>query len=138
MDDLGAKAVRRVVLVTGPPCAGKSTYARDHAAPGDLILDQDELGPAGMRDGIEQVKRMTGGTAWVIRCCPGQARRQQLAAQLGAEVVHLCPPEHVLLARARQRRGVPGQVRAVKRWLETEAAGGPRGGDPQPVSRTAW
>ena len=132
--------MRRVVLVTGPPCAGKSTYARDHAAPGDLILDQDKLGPAAMRAAIGQVTAMTDGTAWIIRCCAGQARRDQLATQLAAENVHLQPPERVLLARARQRRGVPGQVRAVGRWLETEAAGGPpaAGHDPAPVSRTAW
>lgn len=130
--------MRRVVLVTGPPCAGKSTYAREHAAPGDLILDQDELGPAAMRNAIEQVTAMADGTAWVIRCCAGQARRAQLAAELRAEMVHLQPPERELLARARQRRGVPGQVRAVRRWLETEAAGGPHHGDPAPVQRTTW
>jgi len=130
--------VRRVILVTGPPCAGKSTYARDHAQPGDLILDQDQLGPAAMRTAIAQVTAMTDGTAWIIRCCAGQARRDQLATQLRAEVVHLQPDAAVLLARARQRRGVPGQVRAVKRWLETEAAGGPRHGDPQPRQVTQW
>lgn len=132
--------MRRVILVTGPPCAGKSSYARDHAQPGDLILDQDQLGPAAMTKAIEQVARMTSGTAWVIRCCAGQVRRSQLAAMLRAEVVHLQPDTSVLLARARQRRGVPAQVRAVKRWLEQEAAGGPpsAGRDPQPVSRTAW
>src|SRR6266700_4908839 len=70
--------------------------------------------------------------------CPGQEdggvwlQVDYLGTQLGGEVVHLQPDAAVLLARARQRRGVPGQVRAVKRWLETEAAGGPRHGDPQP------
>ena len=130
--------MRRVILVTGPPCAGKSTYARERAAPGDLILDQDELGAAGMSRAIESLSRMASGTAWVIRCCPGQARRAQLAAELRAEVVHLQPDAGVLLARARQRRGVPGQVRAVRRWLETEAAGGPAGHDPQPRQVTQW
>jgi len=130
--------VRRVVLVTGPPCAGKTTYARDHAKPGDLILDQDQLGPAAMRNAINRVAAMADGTAWVIRCCAGQARRAQLAAELRAEIVHLQPSERELLARARQRRGVPGQVRAVKRWLADEAAGGPRHGDPQPRQVTRW
>jgi hypothetical protein len=34
-----------IVLVAGPPCAGKTTYVRDHAQPGDTVLDQDVLGP---------------------------------------------------------------------------------------------
>jgi predicted kinase len=34
---------RRVVLVCGPPCAGKTTYVREHANPGDLIIDYDDL-----------------------------------------------------------------------------------------------
>jgi hypothetical protein len=131
--------VRRVVLVTGPPCAGKSTYAQDHAAPGDLVLDQDQLGPAAMRKAIEQVAAMTGGTAWVIRCLAGQHRREQLAGQLDAELVHLQPPLAELLARARRRRYPQRHVRAVRWWLETEAAGGPAGsGDPEPRQVTAW
>jgi 5-methylcytosine-specific restriction protein A len=128
-----------VVLVTGPPCAGKSSYVREHARPGDLVLDQDELGAAGMTRALGQVTAMADGTAWVIRCCPGRARRDQLAAQLRADVVHLQPPERELLARARQRRGVAAQVRAVRRWLADDANGGPGNRqDPQPVQRTAW
>ena len=28
-------------VVTGPPCGGKSTHVREHAKPGDLIVDLD-------------------------------------------------------------------------------------------------
>lgn len=35
-----------VVLVSGPPCSGKTTYVREHACPGDLIVDYDALAVA--------------------------------------------------------------------------------------------
>lgn len=33
-------------VITGPPCAGKSTYVREHAAPGDVRVDFDALAQA--------------------------------------------------------------------------------------------
>ena len=33
-------------VVTGPPCAGKSTYIREHAKEGDLIIDFDAIARA--------------------------------------------------------------------------------------------
>jgi hypothetical protein len=35
-----------LTVVTGPPCSGKSTYVRDHAAPGDIVIDFDVLAQA--------------------------------------------------------------------------------------------
>lgn len=36
----------RLIVITGPPCAGKSTYAREHAGAGDVILDLDTIAHA--------------------------------------------------------------------------------------------
>jgi len=35
-----------VVLVTGPPCSGKTTYVAEHKQPGDVVVDYDALAVA--------------------------------------------------------------------------------------------
>lgn len=132
--------MRRVILVTGAPCSGKSTYVGQHRGEHDLVLDQDDLGAATMNRALETVTAMRTGTAWVIRCCPGAPARAALAARLGAELVHLTEPRDVLMARARKRHGAARHVQAVKHWLDVEADGGPRarGTDPPITVRTSW
>lgn len=33
-------------MVTGPPCAGKSTYVDEHRKPGDVVIDLDRIAVA--------------------------------------------------------------------------------------------
>lgn len=35
-----------ITVITGPPCSGKSTYARTHAQPGDIVIDFDLMAQA--------------------------------------------------------------------------------------------
>jgi hypothetical protein len=116
---------RVVHLVAGPPCAGKSTHVRQHARPGDLILDQDDIGHTAMTAGLARVKTMTDGTAWVIRCAPGPTRREALAQQLRAEVLLLRPDDATLLDRAAHRPDPRRHIQAVRDWLHREAADTP-------------
>lgn len=109
----------RVVLVCGPPCAGKSTYVRAHAQPGDLVLDQDVIGVQAMRQALATLPPAQG-TAWVIRPAPGPARRAALAKRLRAEVVLLTPSAEELTARARQRPDAKRTIAAIRRWAEAE------------------
>jgi hypothetical protein len=130
---------RTVTLVTGPPCAGKTTYVNTHARPGDLILDQDTIGATAMRRGLTRVAAMTSGTAWVIRCCPGPARRAALAHRIRAtNVILLHPPTAELLARASHRTDPRRHIQAVRKWLTTEAGSHTVASDPPPMPRTKW
>lgn len=132
---------RTVILVTGPPCAGKTTYVRDRARPGDTVLDQDDIGPARMRAELARVAAMTSGRTWVIRCCPTETARRQLAASLDASVVLLWPGTATLMARARARATPGRHVQAVRHWLAVESGRRPANktaGDPAPWPRTTW
>ncbi|QRJ57471.1 AAA family ATPase [Corynebacterium macginleyi] len=35
-----------IIVVTGPPAAGKTTYIREHKQHGDVIIDYDEIANA--------------------------------------------------------------------------------------------
>lgn len=114
---------RRVILVSGPPCAGKSTYVAERAAPGDRVLDQDVLGFFQFGKALADVIAMTDGTAWVIRCLPGPANRDAFARRIGAtERVHLLAPEAELTKRAAHRPDRLRHIQAVRTWFHREAA----------------
>src|SRR4051812_27437058 len=96
--------MRQVTLIAGPPCAGKTTYAAAHARPADLILDQDVIGATAMTRALRALATMTTGTAWVIRCCAGPARRLAFATSIRAtDTVLLTPDRATLVARAARR-----------------------------------
>jgi 5-methylcytosine-specific restriction endonuclease McrA len=115
--------MRQVILVAGPPCAGKTSYVQANARPGDHVLDQDQLGARAMADALRAVATMTTGTAWVIRCSPGPTRRAAFARQLGAtDVVLLLPDRATLDGRAAHRPGARQHLAAVAQWLRDEAA----------------
>lgn len=108
------------ILVAGPPCAGKSTYAKSNATPGALILDQDVIGRKAMNKHLAAIHR-TSGEVWIIRCAPGELERAALARRLGCdETVLLCPDLETLHERA-ARRSNPAAVRqAIRNWMLKE------------------
>ncbi len=133
--------MRRVALVCGPPCAGKSTLVSARRCSADLVADFDAVAqqfgspgkwmhPHAVGDAAEremdrlitQVAGMESGTAWVIRCAPEPDLRAALAERLNADrVVVLLPPLGVLMARARQRPLAEQTRRAVLRWMDRYA-----------------
>ncbi len=112
-----------LTLVAGPPCGGKSMYARGHAQPGDLVLDSDSLYEAFGGDRYanseehrpfvwaaffavvaEQRKQLDAGfRLWVVQCAPGRETRDRYREMNGAEVVVLETPIEVCLDRAKDR-----------------------------------
>lgn len=135
--------LRRVTLVTGPPCAGKSTYVARHAHPDDVILCVDTFardagstsvhgGHAGrhwqaaerrFRRGCAELAAQVDASAWVIRGVPEPRARAQLAAHIGAtRVVVLLPTLDVAYTRALARGDDPAvdvvaTCRAITSWF---------------------
>lgn len=127
----------RVVLLCGPPCAGKTTRARELAEPGDLVVDFDEvarslgspvswLHPEPYRTQAEQqvvqlLTRLPGhgpGTAYVIRSLPKPQQRAIASRLVKAEATHVLDPgmaECVRRATVDSRRP-KGTVEQIRSW----------------------
>lgn len=125
---------RRVVLVVGPPAAGKSTWVAERARSGDTVVDFDEIARSlGSRHShrhssgvvahavLEQkrqeraVAAMTDGTAYVVRVASSPAERSVLAARLRADEVRVLDPgRDVVTARLGDRPA--SAAREVDRW----------------------
>ena len=125
----------RRVLIAGPPAAGKSTYVQEHAKPGDVVLDYDEIarelgspdpwdhpheiGVAAEREMQRRLARLPDDRdAWVIRSAPKREAREALAAEIGADVIVLDVPADEAKARA-ARDGRPSwTASAIDRWWD--------------------
>lgn len=127
--------MRRVVLVAGPPCAGKTTWVKNNSQPTDLILDHDLIAASlGSRrrwhhdphlaaqaqqvyqTNLIRIAKAQHGHAWIVRCLPDWRERQALAAYLNAEVMLIDPGLHECIRRARRDRRPRGTERAIRSW----------------------
>ena len=106
----GSRNNKKVYVVYGPPCSGKTTYAKRAAGPNDLIVDIDSIWecisnnpryikPAALnrnvfsiRDALlDQVKTRFGNweNAYVVGSYPLIAERQRLQGLLGCEFIFI-------------------------------------------------
>lgn len=115
-----------MTVIAGPPCAGKSTYVRDNAQPGDIVVDFDRLTNALTVGGV-QGQDYSVSSGWVATGARRGAIRSALAldgpdvwvietdGDLGdwpdAEIVVLDPGQRVCLARASVER--PARIVSV-------------------------
>lgn len=114
------QAEKKVYLITGAPCSGKTTFARERMQAGDLILDIDDIWEqlsgqprytkpnsikpvvfATLKAQEEQIK-MRAGTwrnAFIIRGLPLAMDRKRTAERLDAEVITMNTPLNVCFDR---------------------------------------
>lgn len=114
---------KKVYLITGAPCSGKTTFARERMEAGDVIVDIDDIWqqisgeprytkpPAvaplvfATRKAQEEQVRMGAGTwrnAFIIRGLPLPMDRKRTAEELGAEVITIDTPKEECLRRLRE------------------------------------
>ena len=146
---LGYK-VRQVFIVYGPPRAGKSTWVRENASPGDMILDIDNIWqcfsgcgryikPARLngvvfkiRDAaLDAIQYRVGrwNTAYIIGGYPLQSERERLCKTLGAREVYIEATEAECLARLYQDTSdIPKEIAQdyegyIKKWFSIYTIG---------------
>lgn len=116
-----------IVVVTGPPCGGKSTYIQANAKSGDVIIDMDRIAlalttddtknhaysqavryiamearKAAVKEALYQCADRRGPTAWIIHTDPSPDERSQYRLR-NAQIVEINPGKEVCLERAKER-----------------------------------
>lgn len=118
-----AKTQRGVYLVYGPPLSGKTTFVKENLTPGDIVVDIDAIyvsvstlpcynKPNELLPNVRAVQNLLldhirtrygkWETAWVIGGYADKYKREKLADDLGAELVHMAITEEECLARLKK------------------------------------
>ncbi|VAZ77477.1 hypothetical protein LAUMK4_05844 [Mycobacterium persicum] len=144
----------KLYVVTGPPAAGKSTWVKQQAQPGDITIDYDAiactLSPPGPNphDHPDHIKAITKAarqaaidtaltisgahTTYIIHSTPSQ-RLLDHYRQYGAEIITIDPGQDTVLARCKAER--PWRItQAAKQWYNdrsehSDSDDGDRSGD---------
>lgn len=115
---------RKVYLVHGAPCSGKSTFVSENAEPDDLIVDMDSIwgcisngyryvksdalkaNAFGVRDCLlDQVRTRLGKwrNAWIIGSYPLLMERERMVRAYGCELIHIDTGRDECLTRCSDR-----------------------------------
>ena len=119
-----------IYVVTGPPCGGKSTYIKQNAKPGDVIIDMDRIAlalttddvrnhsysqevrsiamvarKAAVKEALFQCADRRGPTAWIIHTDPSADERSQYRLR-NAQIVEINPGKEVCLKRVKARPAI--------------------------------
>ncbi len=119
------RPTKKVYLITGPSCSGKTTFVKERASENDIVVDIDDIwqfvtrGPRyfkptwakpfvfAIRDrmlGLIQDTKLNGvwQNAFVIESLPFARDRQARASQLQAEIITMDTTEEECLTRLRE------------------------------------
>lgn len=126
-------------IITGPPCAGKSTFVRDNALPGDIVVDMDLIASSLVVDDIEshdysqEVRRIARAArksavrealtvgqvsrrnVWIVHTDPN-AEWSRIYRSVNARVTVVDPGRDVCLTRLAERP--KGQHVLTKRVID--------------------
>jgi len=127
-------------VVTGPPCAGKSTWVRERAQIGDIVVDLDRIAlaitaeqthhhayPVHIRKAAIVVRKTAvavaiaysrTGTSFIIHAKPNPRALREHARVCG-QIIALDAPFDVLMARAKAERP-PEIVRTLAHWWDQD------------------
>lgn len=132
-------------IITGPPCAGKSTYLAEHAQDGDLRIDMDAMASA-MGAPDHSISKLSDGAflkavlearraaisvamdnpdyeSWIIDSKPSEGARDAYKA-IDSEFIDLDPGMDECIARA-QADGRPEEtIQIIKDWYGSDEKGG--------------
>lgn len=129
-------------IITGAPCSGKSTYVREHAQPGDVIVDFDVIAQAlgsavsHQAEGAVREAAFAARSAvinylvdhaeecegWVIHSDPADWQREAYE-RVGAEFVDLDTDLETCLERAEQDERPEGEADAIRAWFARHEKG---------------
>ena len=115
-----------ITIVTGPPCGGKSTFIKENARDGDIVIDMDEIakslvkGDVSNHDYSEEVRSIARAArkgavkqavivgqgnrlgVWIIHTDPPVSDRHMYKV-IGARIVECPPGLKVCLERLKNR-----------------------------------
>lgn len=128
-----------LIVVTGPPAAGKTTYIREHAKPGDIRIDLDHIANtlAGEDQGnhehaahiltVAKAARQAVIDAaikqdcdvWLIHTKPTPKQLDDYQA-LGAVIHEIDPGKDVVMKRCKEQRP-RGSLFAAAKWYDVKS-----------------
>lgn len=127
-----------LTIVTGPPAAGKSTYVRTNAQPGDIVIDLDALAVAlgspdshqhprdiaavarAARAAAIEAASLTRASTWLIHTSPTEEQLSTYRRQ-GARIITVDPGESTTRDRITNERA-PQTQRVADRWYASPGA----------------